>query len=270
MPPVHTGTRPGAPTRSRATIAASGGSLGADQPAYVGLRAEVVLVVGRAPRLLGTEGHEHDRHRVPASAAIRASSSMTATPLALSSAPGACGTVSRWAPTRTYGWPGSRSGGRATTLVVLPASTGMPHETPCGHPEGLLRHVVAQLGEPVLDGGGGGSVGVGRRLARAERSEVAHGGHRRVPVECGVRRSEWGRGLRCGGRRGAARRCARTWLCRVVGRRRAVRRTAGERGRQHEAPVRRRVGSPHHRRTGRPIWAVTAAGLGSDCRCRDR
>ena len=60
----------------------------------------------------------------------RAVSSSTAMPDALSSAPGATATVSRWAPTTTYGDRASKARGRATTLTDVPASTGTPHELP--------------------------------------------------------------------------------------------------------------------------------------------
>ena len=70
--------------------------------------------------------------RVGSAAASRAVSRTTATPEALSSAPGACGTVSRWAPTTRRARPGRRPGGRATTFHVSPAPTGTPHELPAG------------------------------------------------------------------------------------------------------------------------------------------
>ncbi len=65
-------------------------------------------------------------------ASVPATASRTPTPDALSSAPGACGTVSRWAPTSRCGSPGRRPGGVATTLTERPAPTGTPHETPAG------------------------------------------------------------------------------------------------------------------------------------------
>ena len=70
--------------------------------------------------------------RVSSCADIRASSSSTLMPDASSSAPGACGTVSRWALTTRCGSVGSKPGRVATTLVVVPESTSMPQEFPAG------------------------------------------------------------------------------------------------------------------------------------------
>ena len=53
-------------------------------------------------------------------------------PEALSSAPGACGTVSRCAPTSSHGSPGTTSPRVATRLTDGPAGTGISHETPAG------------------------------------------------------------------------------------------------------------------------------------------
>jgi hypothetical protein len=63
---------------------------------------------------------------------MAASCSMTAMPEALSSAPGATGTVSRCAPTTTYGLRASKFFGSAITLTEVPLRTGVPHETPDG------------------------------------------------------------------------------------------------------------------------------------------
>ena len=72
------------------------------------------------------------RDVVAACPASRASSRTTATPLALSSAPGACGTVSRWAPTTIGGASGEDPGRRATRLSVCPAPTWNPADSPAG------------------------------------------------------------------------------------------------------------------------------------------
>ena len=93
----------------------------------------MVLEGAGAARLLATEGHEDHRHAARRGAtSARAVSSSTAMPDALSSAPGATATVSRWAPTRRYGDRASKPRGRATTLTDVPASTGTPHELPAG------------------------------------------------------------------------------------------------------------------------------------------
>ncbi len=60
-------------------------------------------------------------------------------PEALSSAPGACGTVSRWAPTASHGRPGRMSPRVATRLTDRPAGTGTPQETPAGVRNGCRR-----------------------------------------------------------------------------------------------------------------------------------
>ncbi len=60
-------------------------------------------------------------------------------PEALSSAPGACGTVSRWAPTASQGFPGRTSPRVATTLTERPAGTGTPQDTPAGVWNGCRR-----------------------------------------------------------------------------------------------------------------------------------
>ncbi len=65
--------------------------------------------------------------------------------------PGACGTVSRWAPTTRCGRRGSKPGGVAITLTDVPASTGTPQELPPGTGDALPAHVVAQRRELARD-----------------------------------------------------------------------------------------------------------------------
>ncbi len=74
---------------------------------------------------------------------MRASSIIVVTPDALSSAPGDCGTVSRWAPITTCGRDGSKPGGSATTLTGRPAGTRTP-TTARRQVERLLGHPVAR------------------------------------------------------------------------------------------------------------------------------
>ena len=95
---------------------------------------------GRPARaaLAGAEGDEthHERGRL-GSRHARESSSMTPMPDALSSAPRAAATVSRWAPTTTCCAAGSKPGGSATTFCDVPAPTGTPHESPAGTGTGV-------------------------------------------------------------------------------------------------------------------------------------
>ena len=128
-----TGTTAPTPTRSSDTIPRRWRRSARRHLGDVVERAEVVLEVAGPTRLLAAEGHEDHRVTPPgADDQRRAVSSSTAMPDALSSAPGATATVSRWAPTTTYGDRASKPRGRATTLTDVPASTGTPHELPAG------------------------------------------------------------------------------------------------------------------------------------------
>ena len=107
-PGAADGHHPPTPTRSRATMPRSVRRCCRGERVHEDARAEVVVVVARPARLLGAEGDQHDgepgarRPRAP-----RPAASSTPMPEALSSAPGACGTVSRWAPTSSHGRPGT-------------------------------------------------------------------------------------------------------------------------------------------------------------------
>ena len=167
------------------------GTLGPVEPPDVRPRPEVVLVVTGTARLLGPEGHPH--HRQPRAALRREPRRLehTATPLALSSAPGACGTVSRWAPTRRCGRVEVEVGRRCDDVVRRPGPDVDPPRHPGRDRERLTSHRVAQPGEPGLH--------VVGRLAELRRGRLAgtapcqppDGVHRRAPVEAhGLRRSD--------------------------------------------------------------------------------
>src|SRR6478672_449369 len=129
----HTGTAAAhTPTRSRATMPRTARRSDAPSPATKCREPNAYSVplpprASSAPNATNRTGSAPGCWRV-----IRATSAMTMSPDALSSAPGDCGTVSRCAPTTTCGCVGSKPGGSATTSTVVPPGTRTPHDTPAG------------------------------------------------------------------------------------------------------------------------------------------
>ncbi|MDF2748509.1 MAG: hypothetical protein K0S98_2796 [Propionibacteriaceae bacterium] len=120
------------PTRSKETIARTARRSGRVMPATSCREPKWCIASpdprgSSAPKAMNWTGSS-----AGCCAAIRASWSMTAMPEALSSAPGAVGTVSRWAPTTTCGFRESKPGGSAITFADLPRLTGVPQEFPAG------------------------------------------------------------------------------------------------------------------------------------------
>ena len=248
MPPVQTGTRPGRPTRSSDTMPRSAARSAPAQPRGRTPATRSGARRRRAARLLGAEGHQHHRHRVPpprrqpgqlehhghaARVVLGARRLRHGVEVGADEQVRPCPGRSP-AAARRRSWCGRRAPAR-------------PRRRPSA-PEGLLRHVVAELGEPVLNRGGR-RPGRRRTSPPADRAQrggapvaIAASGSNTASVVSGVvvARS----GVEAGGAL-VVEALARVVPC-VVGSRRAVGRTAGDRGRQDEAPVRRRVGSPHH------------------------
>ena len=162
------GTLAPTPTRSIDTMPRTRGALAVRHPVHVVARAVVVVASGAprgssAPKATKTTGR-----RVRRSATASATASITPIPDALSSAPGACGTVSRCAPTTRWGSVGSNSGGVATTFCDRPAGTARRPRTRPRVADALPLDVVPAPLEPARHPVGGAVEG--RRSPPAARS----------------------------------------------------------------------------------------------------
>ena len=139
-----TGTTEPTPTRSSESMPRTARRSAGAQGRDVRARAVVVVGVGRAARLLGPERDEHapatgpDGPRAPPRprAAVP-------TPDALSSAPGACGTVSRWAPTTRCGFAGVEARRRGDHVDGPAGSDRDAPRVAAGDGEPLAAYVVA-------------------------------------------------------------------------------------------------------------------------------